>query len=116
MVLKADLDQHVFEVHTEKTCHGCEKFKSLSPEELANHAKDQCPARRLTCIYCPAQESVGAYEDHVKACGAKTKECVTCGELVQNWMMDQHRDSQICLNRLLDKNEHQQLSLQGIAL
>jgi hypothetical protein len=59
----------------------------------------------MQCPYCPAQEAAGVFEQHIKTCGSKTKECETCGELVQNWMMEQHMGSEICFNKLLDKGQ-----------
>lgn len=44
-------------------------------------------------------------QNHISYCGSKTKECPECFSTVQAWMMQAHKETGECTNRVLDRQE-----------
>eukprot|EP00038_Savillea_parva_P014851 m.12259 g.12259 ORF g.12259 m.12259 type:complete len:759 (-) comp2925_c0_seq1:98-2374(-) len=91
--------KHMALFHTDIPC-GCGAV-SLPLLQLQAHAREECPARRITCRFCFNDMAAGApaddpadryrgYTEHESRCGSKTSQCHKCSVHVRRRDLEAH--------------------------
>ena len=85
----AGVAKHHNLVHEPWPCDlGC--GQRVAPRHYAEHARTECPCRRVSCVYCTIALSFRERAEHEAMCGGRTAPCDVCGKLEARKRMARH--------------------------